>query len=231
MPPVEITPISGLREEIWCRSAIRARVTWKSEITQWSRIPKHGTTLLINLLDNSGEITVVIFDDLCAAFFPRLLTGYVYDFFNFKVSKEQENLEILSNPLQIFFDDTTVVQQSTQNSDIPLVRNNFLPLSEVSGVPERMPVDVIGVCTEVRQVDERGGYIIREIMLIDGTHRPVRLNLWDKMAREFQGEVNDVIMAKGARVLSDNNEKKLNANWYTNLQINPNIPEAISLRD
>jgi len=57
------------------------------------------------------------------------------------------------------------------------------------------------------------------------------LNLWEKAARDFQGQVNDVLVVKGARAQFHNNEIKLNASWYTNVQINPDIPEAISLRD
>ncbi|XP_037729388.1 replication protein A 70 kDa DNA-binding subunit-like isoform X2 [Drosophila subpulchrella] len=141
------------------------------------------------------------------------------------------DLKILPNPLQIYFLDSTVLQQSTQNIQIPIIRNTFLPLSEVSKIPDREPVDTIGICTEVRDVDERGGYYIREILLVDEELQPVMLNLWEKAARLFQGEVDDVILLKGARAQSNNNEIKLNASWYTNVQINPDIPEAISLRD
>jgi len=224
-------PISTLELTTCHRSFIRARVTWKTEITEWTRNINEGTTLLINLLDGSGEITVALFDSQCDTFFPKIEEGSVYNFFNFEVKEADTDIKILPNPLQIFFIDETVVQQSIENIQIPIIRNTFLPLSKVSEIPEREPVDVVGICTEVRDVDERGGHLIREILLVDAELQPVMLNLWEKAARDFQGQVDDVLVVKGARAQFHNNEIKLNASWYTNVQINPDIPEAISLRD
>jgi len=55
------------------------------------------------------------------------------------------------------------------------------------------------------------------------------LNLWQKEAVNFVGQRDDVIVVKGARAQLHNNEMKLNASWYTNMQINPDIPDATGM--
>nr|XP_017007615.2 replication protein A 70 kDa DNA-binding subunit-like [Drosophila takahashii]XP_017007616.2 replication protein A 70 kDa DNA-binding subunit-like [Drosophila takahashii] len=225
MDPIEITPISRLALARCHSSPIRARVTWKSEISEWNSDHLNGSILLMNLLDNSGEITVVLFNEQCKKFDRQIFTGSEYNFINFEVRQTDTDFKILSSPFQIYFIDSTIVQLRDRT------RDNFLPLKEVPKVPDNEPVDTIGICSEVRKAKYRGGHLIREILLTDAESINVILNLCEKTARNFRGKPDDIIVVKGARARLHNKEVKLNADWYTNLQINPNIPKAISWRE
>ncbi|XP_017073561.1 replication protein A 70 kDa DNA-binding subunit-like [Drosophila eugracilis] len=225
-----ITPISSLRFTSWHSSSIRARVTWKSEVTPWTNGNSSGTIFLINMVDESGEITGVIFNELCPKFYDQLHAGNVYLISNPEVSRVHNDFKILNNPLQILFVEETIVQFISK-INIPKIIYNFVPLSAVSKLSDRDPVDAIAICTDVRSVEERGGFYIREIIVMDSTYQKVMLNLWNKLATSLEVDPGDVIVAKGAVARPHNNEIKLNADWFTNVQINPDIPEAIALRN
>ncbi|XP_001980998.3 replication protein A 70 kDa DNA-binding subunit isoform X2 [Drosophila erecta] len=209
-------------------TSIKARVTWKSEITQWNNAGKDGIIFIMNLLDESGEITGVVFNNLINAFYGQIQTGLVYIFSRFQVQQAENCFKVSKNPFAVFLLWNTVVELSASER-IPRETYNFLPLSEVSTKPDKEPVDAIGICTEVRDLDHRGGHSIREILLVDPDYQPVMLNLWEKEAENFEGRPDDVIVVKGARAQPHNNAIKLNASWYTNVQINPDIPDATSM--
>ncbi|XP_016987072.1 replication protein A 70 kDa DNA-binding subunit-like [Drosophila rhopaloa] len=229
MNQTTITPISGLSSTQLDNPTIRACVGWKSNITPWRTGDKVGTIFLMNLLDESGEITGVVFDDLCNTFYGQIREGSVCLFTNFDVTLANERYKLLKNPIQISFIEETVVQLEEELCNTPFPKYNFLPLSEVYKTPDGEPVDAIGICIEVADVEERGGHIIREIWLLDADEEGVMLNLWENEATSFSGEPGDVIVVKGARVKEHDNQKKLNADWYTMVQINPETPDAISM--
>ncbi|XP_017058519.1 replication protein A 70 kDa DNA-binding subunit-like [Drosophila ficusphila] len=231
MTSTEICSISGLHP-IRCNNLpIRARVTWKSEITPYHKEKKSGTVFLMNLLDESGQITGVVFDELCNTFYNQIQVGNSYVFSEFEVRRAEMRFKVVDNPDQIVFLDKTSVKLSAEVTNIPKIRYNFVPLSKISETPDLKPVDVIGICTEDYGIDERGGHLIREIRLVDGNGANVTLNLWEKKASSFAGQPGDVIVVKGARAQLNNEEMKLNANFYAYVQINPDIKEAHELRE
>ncbi|XP_033163028.1 replication protein A 70 kDa DNA-binding subunit-like [Drosophila mauritiana] len=222
-----IIPICSLTTGMYS-SSIKARVIWKSEITEWNAGTKRGIVYIMHLLDESGEITGIAFDDYDNRFYGQIQPGLVYLISGFEVEKAISSYKVSDNPYQLFFRHNTVLELSACGR-IPREKYNFLPLLKVSSKADKDPVDAIGICTEVGRLEERGGYFIREILLVDPDNHPVMLNLWQKEAVNFVGQPNDVIVAKGARAQLHNNEMKLNASWYTNVQINPDIPDAINL--
>ncbi|XP_017055187.1 LOW QUALITY PROTEIN: replication protein A 70 kDa DNA-binding subunit-like [Drosophila ficusphila] len=209
---------------------IRARVTWKSEITPYHNDNKTGKVFLMNLLDESGQITGVVFDDLCDTFYNQIQAGNVYLFSCFEMIRAIKGFKVVDNPHEILFLDNTSVKLCAGVPNIRKIIYNFVPLDKISRTPNLEPVDVIGICAEVHEIDERGGHLIREIELFDDSEANVTLNLWEKEAFNFAGQPGDVILVKGARAQLHNGEMKLNASWYAYVQINPNIREAHELR-
>ncbi|XP_017123795.1 replication protein A 70 kDa DNA-binding subunit-like [Drosophila elegans] len=230
MKPIEITPISSLLSTELENPTIRARVTWKSEITPWQSFIREGIIFHMHLLDESGQVTGVLFDCECEKFYHQIQVGNVYVFSNF-VQEDEVRFRVLDHTRQIGFGFNTVVQPNVDVPEISKIKYEFVPLSKISTKPDGDPVDAIGICTEVRGVENRGGNIIRELLLVDADYQKIMLNLWEKTAEKFEGAVGDVIVVKGARVQEHNNEKKMNASWYTMVQINPEIPEAIQMRE
>ncbi|KAI8045325.1 replication protein A 70 kDa DNA-binding subunit-like [Drosophila gunungcola] len=226
----EITPISILQP--FRISSIRARVSYKTEITPWNNGDKDGKIFLINLIDKSGEITALVFNDLCMKFYRQIQAGCVYVFSNVEARPAHDKYKVLGNSLQILFLDNTVIQldNTVLQLQIPQTKYNFVDLSTVSKIRDGEPVDVIGICTNAPDYEHRRNHTIREIVLLDPDYQEVMLNLWEEGAVNFDGDVDDVIVVKGARVREHNNEKKLNAGWYSMVQINPDIPDAIGMR-
>ncbi|EDW96486.2 replication protein A 70 kDa DNA-binding subunit [Drosophila yakuba] len=223
-----IIPICSLGPTSFVSSSIKARVMWKSEKTPWNNNGQDGEIFIMTLLDESGEITGVVFNNLVNVFYASIQTGLVYIFSGFEVRQAEQRLKVSDNPYQVFLLGNTVVELSASDR-IPREKYNFLPLSKVSSILDMEPVDAIGICSEVRELDNRAGYFIREILLVDHDYQCVMLNLWEKQAVNFEGKPDDVIVVKGARAQTHNNEIKLNAGWYTNVQINPDNPEATSM--
>ncbi|EDW43064.1 GM26361, partial [Drosophila sechellia] len=209
-------------------SSIKARVIWKSEITQWRKGQKCGIVYIMHLLDESGEITGIVFADYDNGFYGQIQPGLVYLISGFDVEEAISDYKVSDNPYQLFFRHNIVLELSACGR-IPREKYNFLPLVKVSSKADKDPVDAIGICTAVGRLEERRGFFIREILLVDPFYHPVMLNLWQKEAVNFVGQPNDVIVVKGARAQPHNNKMKLNASWYTNVQINPDIPDATAL--
>lgn len=201
---------------------------WKSEITQWSNGNKGGIVFIMHLLDESGEITGLVFADYDNGLYGQIQTGLVYLISGFKVEKAISSYKVSDNPNQLFFCANTVLELSACDR-IPREKYSFLPLLKVSSKRDQEPVDAIGICAEVGMLENRGGCFIRELLLVDPDFHPVILNLWQKEAVNFVGQRDDVIVVKGARAQLHNNEMKLNASWYTNMQINPDIPDATGM--
>lgn len=183
----------------------------------------------MGLLDESEEITGVVFDeDWDFSGYDKIQVGNVYLFARIEVKKTNEYNLVLHDH-QIQFLPETVFELCEDVPAIPRIRFNFVQLREICNKPELTPVDTIGVCVEIGPVEDRGGFLIREIVLLDSNEGRVMLNLWNQAAINFDGQYEDVILVKGTRVKKHNGEMKLNFGWHSYMEINPDVPEGRTL--
>ncbi|KAK1883320.1 Replication protein A 70 kDa DNA-binding subunit, partial [Dissostichus eleginoides] len=117
---------------------------------------------------------------------------------------------------------------------VPAVNCDFVPIAELENRDTDTIVDVIGVCKSADDVSRITTKTSREVskralQLIDTTGKVVTLTLWREEAEKFDGSVNPVVAVKGAR-LSDFGGRSVSALFSSTVMVNPDLPEAFSLR-
>lgn len=232
-----IHPINSLSpyQNKW---TIRARVVYKAPVRTWSNQRGEGKLFSMDLIDESGEIRATAFNTECDKFFDMIEVNKVYFITrgviktaNKKFSNLNNDYELtLSSDSQIFpchdFDDT----------QMPALKFNFVPLSQVKNVDVDGIVDVIGVCQTAGDVvnlvskTTRKELKKRDVTIVDQSLSSVTMTLWDTQAEEFDGSLQPVIAIKGSRIREFMGSKSLSLLGSTVMQINPDIDEAHRLR-
>lgn len=232
-----IHPINSLSpyQNKW---TIRARVVYKAPVRTWSNQRGDGKLFSMDLIDESGEIRATAFNTECDKFFDMIEVNKVYFITrgviktaNKKFSNLNNDYELtLSSDSQIFpchdFDDT----------QMPALKFNFVPLSQVKNVEVDGIVDVIGVCQTAGEVvnlvskTTRKELKKRDVTIVDQSLSSVTMTLWDTQAEEFDGSLQPVIAIKGSRIREFMGSKSLSLLGSTVMQINPDIDEAHRLR-
>lgn len=232
-----IHPINSLSpyQNKW---TIRARVVNKAPVRTWNNQRGEGKLFSMDLLDESGEIRATAFNSECDKFFDMIELNKVYFITrgviktaNKKFSNLNNDYELtLSNETQIFpchdFDD----------SQMPALKFNFVPLNQVKDVDVDGIVDVIGVCqtagelTMLMSKTTRKELKKRDVTIVDQSLSSVTITLWDTQAEDFDGSLQPVIAIKGSRIREFMGSKSLSLLVSTVMQINPDIEEAHRLR-
>ncbi|KAL9874713.1 uncharacterized protein ACN427_013096 [Glossina fuscipes fuscipes] len=112
----------------------------------------------------------------------------------------------------------------------------LVPISQVANMKPKAAIDVVGVCKEVGEVQmftsrtTNKEFKKRDPVLIDISDAAVTLTIWGEDAVNFDGQVQPVILVKGARNNEFNGGKSLSLGNGSNMKINPDIPEGYKLR-
>ncbi|XP_054610320.1 replication protein A 70 kDa DNA-binding subunit-like isoform X2 [Dunckerocampus dactyliophorus] len=201
--PTKVVPIERLNPYVsnW---TIRARVTSKSNIRQWSNSRGEGKVFSFDIVDESGEIKITAFNKEVDKFFSLV---------------EQNKVFLISKG-----------SLKVANKQFNSLKNKY----ELEDIETDAIVDVIGVCEEVEDVsvvNTKAGKQIqkRVLMLTDSSGKMVALTLWGDEAQNFNTCPHPVVAIKGAR-LSDFGGRSLSALFSSTLMVNPDITEAFKLR-
>ncbi|KAL5511367.1 STE23_2 [Sanghuangporus vaninii] len=229
-----IFPIEGLSpyQNKW---TIRARVTAKSDIRQWSNQKGEGQLFTVTFMDESGEIRATGFNQQVEQFYDKLEEGKVYYVSKARVNLAKKKFTNVQNEYELSLNRDTEIVECEDQADAPQIKYNFVPLSELGEVQKDATCDVIGIVKDVSEVTE----IIarsssratkkRELTLVDRTEYSVRMTLWGKQAESYNAEEHAVLAFKGARV-SDFGGRSLSMLNSTHMAVNPDITEAHILR-
>ncbi|KIL69845.1 hypothetical protein M378DRAFT_68419 [Amanita muscaria Koide BX008] len=213
---------------------IKARVTQKSDVKNWSNQKGEGKLFNVTLMDESGEIRATAFNDVVDTLYDRLEEGKVYYISRARVNLAKKKFSNLNNDYELGFDRSTVVEECQEASSVPTIRFNFVHLKDLEQQPKDSTCDVIGIVKEYSDVSEittRQSRTLqkRELTLVDKSGYSVRLTLWGKQAEQYNAPDQSVIAFKGVKV-GDFGGRSLSMFSSSTMHVNPDIEECFLLR-
>ncbi|KAJ7461513.1 hypothetical protein FB451DRAFT_1562794 [Mycena latifolia] len=228
-----IYPIEGLSpyQNNW---TIKARVTQKSDIKTFSNQKGDGKLFNVTLMDETGEIRATGFNAVVDSLYDRLEVNKVYFISKGRVNIAKKQFSHLSNEYEIGLERNTEVEECLDPVNVPLVKYNFVALGDLESQNKDSTCDVIGLVKEISDLSEitskatNRQIIKRELTLVDTSEFSVRMTLWGKQAEQFESP-EAVIAFKSVKV-GDYGGRSLSFFSSSTMSINPDIPEAHTLR-
>ncbi|XP_027903317.1 replication protein A 70 kDa DNA-binding subunit A isoform X1 [Vigna unguiculata] len=241
--PARIIPIAALNP-YQGRWAIKARVTAKGDLRRYNNARGDGKVFWFDLLDSDGgEIRVTCFNAVVDRFYNVIEVGKVYMISKGSLKPAQKNFNHLKNEWEIFLESTSTVELCPDEDDsIPRQQFSFRPISDIENVDNNSILDVIGVVTSVNPsvpiLRKNGMETLRRILsLKDSSGRSVEFTLWGEFCNREGQQLQEMvdsgffpILAVKAGKVNDFSGKSIGSISTTQLFINPEFPEANSLR-
>ncbi|TDL24921.1 replication factor-A protein 1 [Rickenella mellea] len=229
-----VFPIEGLSpySNKW---TIKARVTQKSDIRQWSNNRGEGQLFNVTLMDESGEIRATGFNQAVKDFYDKLQEGKVYYISKARVNLAKKKFSNLPNEYELALEKNTEIEECLDQSNLPTVKYNFIPLSNLESIEKDATCDVIGVVKEASALGEIVSKTThrelkkRELTIVDRSGYSVRVTLWGKQAEQYEHHDQPVVAFKGVRV-GDFGGRSLSMISTSMMNANPDIPEAHALK-
>ncbi|KAL6523631.1 Replication protein A 70 kDa DNA-binding subunit A [Orobanche gracilis] len=242
--PARIIPITALNP-YQGRWAVKARVTAKGDLRRYNNAKGDGKVFSFDLLDSDGgEIRVTCFNAVADRFYDAIEVGKVYVISKGSLKPAQRNFNHLKNEWEIFLEATSSVDLCPdEDSSIPRQQFLFRPISEIESAESNFILDVIGLVVTVNPsvhiLRKNGMETKRRILnLKDQSERSVELTLWgdfcNREGQQLQEMVDNgafPILAVKAGKVNNFSGKSISTISATQLFINPDCPEANTLRD
>ncbi|KAL1414323.1 hypothetical protein MTO96_007567 [Rhipicephalus appendiculatus] len=219
------------------RWTIKARVTYKTAVRYYKKPWHEGKLFSVHLLDESGEISAKAFNDACDQLYGAIEAGKVYEISYYGMQRPRDpSYSIFKHQYELLFTPgTTAYACNDETTNIPMLKLESVPISNVPDVAENSVIEVMGICSwtgDVGTVKKRGtnkDLKKRDVLLVDESNTDILLTLWNDEAEKFDGTGNPVIAVKGARVTRYNGGITLSVISSGAVHVNPNIPETQTL--
>uniref|UniRef100_A0A672FMD1 Replication protein A subunit n=1 Tax=Salarias fasciatus TaxID=181472 RepID=A0A672FMD1_SALFA len=213
---------------------IKARVTNKSGVRTWSNSRGEGKLFSFDVVDESGEIKITAFNKEADKFFSLVEQGKVYYISKATLKVANKQYTSLKNDYEMNLHTNSSIVPCDDSEGVPTLHCDFVPIAELENRDKDAVLDVIGVCKsadDVSRITTKNSREVskRALSLIDTTGKAVTVTLWGEEAEKFDGSGEPVVAIKGAR-LSDFGGRSLSALFSSTVMVNPDIPEAFSLR-
>ncbi|XP_050420313.1 replication protein A 70 kDa DNA-binding subunit [Adelges cooleyi] len=232
-----IHPINSLSpyQNKW---TIRARVMSKSAIRTWTNQRGDGKLFSMDLVDEQGEIRATAFNNECDKFYDMVEVNKVYFITRGVVKTANKKYTNLNNDYELTLSGETQIYpcHDFDDSQMPAMKFNFVPLNLVKDYDVDSMVDIVGVCQHstdmVNLVSKTTKKELkkRDITLVDQSLSSVTVTLWDNLAEDFDGSLQPVIAIKGSKIREFMGSKSLSLMGSTIMQVNPDIEDAHRLR-
>ncbi|KAI3874298.1 hypothetical protein MKW92_045194 [Papaver armeniacum] len=242
--PARIIPIAALNP-YQGRWAIKARVTAKGDLRRYNNARGDGKVFSFDLLDSDGgEIRVTCFNAVVDRFYDSVEVGKVYVVSKGSLKPARRDFNHLKNEWEIFLETTSTLERcEDEDSAIPQQQFSFTPISEIENVVNNSILDVIGIVITVNPsvpIMRKNGMETqrRTLVLKDGSGRSVEITLWGEFCNKegralqeiFDCGLSPVLAVKAGKV-SDFSGKSVGTISSSQLFINPDFPEAHTLRN
>lgn len=234
--PVSISPINALNS-YQNRWTIKARVTTKTPIKRYSNARGEGRFFSFDLLDaDGGEIRVVGWNDQCDRFFDQVEQGRVYYISKASLRNKRGNYNQTRHQFEIHLESGSRLELAPDETSIPKISFNFVPINVLEDTPQGSIVDIIGVvesAADVSTITRKDGSeaVKRSVSLRDPSGRSIEVTLWgefasapgDAISAEIASSRHPVVAIKGGRV-GEFNGKNISTVSSSSVLLNP--PEA-----
>ncbi|XP_022999209.1 replication protein A 70 kDa DNA-binding subunit A [Cucurbita maxima] len=242
--PARVIPIAALNP-YQGRWAIKARVTAKGDLRRYNNAKGDGKVFSFDLLDSDGgEIRVTCFNAVVDRFYEVIEVGKVYLISKGSLKPARKDFNHLKNEWEVFLEASSTVEHCPDEDDtIPRQQFSFRPISEIENAETNSILDVIGIVTSINPsipvLRKNGMETQRRVLnLKDASGRSVELTLWgdfcNKEGQNLQEMINSglspVLAVKSGKV-SDFTGKSIGTISSTQLFVNPDLSEALILRD
>ncbi|KAG9017925.1 Replication factor A protein 1 [Tulasnella sp. 427] len=213
---------------------IKARVTQKSDIRNFSTARGEGKLFNVTLTDETGEIRGTAFNTAVDELFDKFQEGKVYFISKARVNIAKKKFGGSTSDFELGLERYTEVEECADASNVPEVRYNFVELGKLDQTEKDAIIDVLGVVSTVGDLTEltsKAGKTLtkRDITLVDRSKYSVRMTLWGKQAESFQVSNYPVMAFKGVKV-GDFGGRTLSMVGTSTYQENPDIGDAHLLR-
>lgn len=216
---------------------IKARVTSKGPIRTWNNAKGEGKLFSMDLKDETGEIRATAFREQVDKFYSTIEVDKVYYISKCQLKPANKQYSVLKNDYEMTFTADTIVQPCTEDdSSIPSIQYNYVPISSIAHMEPNAVVDVIGVvktASELQAFTSRASgreLQKRDITLVDSSNASVLLTLWGEQAANFDQYTQPVVTIKSARVQEFNGGKTLSISAGGTMKLNPESDESFKLR-
>jgi len=231
--PVHVFPIGSLNpyQNRW---VIKARVTSKSDIRTWSNARGEGKLFSVDLLDQTGEIRAVGFNEVVDKYYEFLEVGKVYYIARATLKQANGRFSNINNSFEMTFDNNTEIAPcQTETDDVPTVNFAFVQIDQVEGLAPNSMIDLLAIVTEAEDIaiikTKNGDTPKRAVTVLDATGTSIKLSLWGAQAETFDYANHPVYAFKSLKI-SDYNGRTLSASTNSTFYANPDIREAHELR-
>lgn len=242
--PARIIPITALNP-YQGRWAIKARVTAKGDLRRYNNARGDGKVFSFDLLDSDGgEIRVTCFNAVVDRFYDAIEVGKVYVISKGSLKPAQKNFNHLKNEWEIFLEATSSVDLCPdEDASIPRQQFSFRRISEIENTENNSILDIIGVVVTVNPsvpiMRKNGMETLKRILnLKDQSGKMVEFTLWGDFCNREGQQLQEMvetgifpILAVKAGKVNDFSGKSISTISVTQLFINPDSPEAYTLRN
>jgi replication factor A1 len=232
--PGRISPIESLSpyQNNW---TIKARVSYKGDIRNWSNSKGEGKLFSVNLLDESDEIKATAFNETAEKAFKIFEEGKVYFISRARVQASNKKFNHLSHPYELAFEKDTEIVECFDTANVPKLHFNFVKLNQIQNLEPNANVDVIGALKHVNEsfqiIAKSTGkpFDRRNITIVDDTGFAIDVGLWNQTAINFNTPEGSIIAFKNCKV-QDFNGRSLSLSHAGTMLANPETPESYQLK-
>ncbi|KAG7542266.1 Zinc finger CCHC-type [Arabidopsis thaliana x Arabidopsis arenosa] len=238
IPINALSPYSG-------RWTIKARVTNKAALKQYSNPRGEGKVFNFDLLDaDGGEIRVTCFNAVADQFFDQIVVGNLYLISRGSLRPAQKNFNHLPNDYEIMLDNASTIKQCyEEDAAIPRQQFHFCTIGDIESMENNSIIDVIGIVSSISPtvtITRKNGTATpkRSLQLMDMSGRSVEVTMWGnfcnaegQMLQNLCDSGGFPVLAVKAGRISEFNGKAVSTIGSSQLFIDPDFVEAHKLKD
>ena len=217
---------------------IKARVSQKSEKRQFKNGNGHLFSMV--LVDKSGDIKSVAFNEESDRLFTTMVQGKCYFISKFRVKPADPKFNKTSHHYEITFIKDTEVIEIDDDVDLPSASYQFI--ENIAAIQTKSEGDLIDLkailhnCSDITTINKKKDDSIlekRELTLVDDSEMQIRCTLWGTTAVEFKQPALDEVKVFCATKLKvgDFNGKSLNFSFDSVYSLDETTPSTLKLKE